>query len=67
MAVTTAEISEALQLAAAYPPVSLTYAVTDSRQITFPAETLFVALKTDKRDGHLYIPQAYEKGVRFFL
>lgn len=40
---------------------------TDTRRITDPAHSLFVALKTEKRDGHLFIDAAYKLGIRSFL
>lgn len=40
---------------------------TDSRSIASAANTLFVALKTPRNDGHKYIGPLYEKGVRCFL
>jgi Alr-MurF fusion protein len=43
------------------------YLSTDSRTITFGAETLFFALKTPKRDGHTYLERAYAQGVRLFV
>lgn len=67
MAVTTSDISNALALPLICPEVELPYVVTDSRQISFPERTLFVAIRTSRRDGHHYIGQAYEKGVRYFL
>ena len=39
----------------------------DSRQIAQPENTLFIALKTNLRDGHNYIADAWVKGVRNFL
>lgn len=39
----------------------------DSRQVYRPGETLFVALKGDKRDGHQFADNAAEKGVKNFL
>lgn len=39
----------------------------DSRKIFAPANTLFVALVTAANDGHRYVQQAYDKGVRAFL
>lgn len=39
----------------------------DSRNIGHPASSLFIALKTSLRDGHSYIPEAWQKGVRNFL
>lgn len=47
------------------PQVSLL--LTDSRSLTFAEQTLFFALKTSKGDGHRYIPQLYDKGVRAFV
>src|SRR5690606_1022085 len=39
----------------------------DSRKIAHPETALFIAIKTRHRDGHLFISQAYEKGVRSFM
>jgi alanine racemase len=39
----------------------------DSRKISFPAHTIFFALTTKQRNGHAFIQQAYEKGVRCFV
>ena len=39
----------------------------DSRQISFPKNALFFALVTPKNDGHLYVADAYGKGVRNFV
>ena len=39
----------------------------DSRSLSFPEETLFFALRTGRGDGHRYIAQLYERGVRAFV
>ena len=39
----------------------------DSRLISFPAESIFIALQTERRDGHAFIATAYQQGVRVFL
>ncbi|NNE27408.1 MAG: bifunctional UDP-N-acetylmuramoyl-tripeptide:D-alanyl-D-alanine ligase/alanine racemase, partial [Saprospiraceae bacterium] len=39
----------------------------DSRRILRPDSTLFVAIETKANDGHLFIQDAYDKGVRHFL
>ncbi len=40
----------------------------DSRKIPkFPDGTLFIALNGEKNDGHNYIPDMYESGVRAFM
>ena len=41
--------------------------LTDSRSLTLPKETIFFALRTDAGDGHNYIPDLYDKGVRNFV
>jgi len=39
----------------------------DSRKIINPANTLFIALKSSTNDGHLFLVDAYNKGIRNFL
>ena len=39
----------------------------DSRRFIRPEGTLFVAIVTARNDGHLFIPELCEKGVRLFL
>ncbi len=39
----------------------------DSRKIIFPATSLFFALQGPRRNGHSFIPELYEKGVRHFV
>ncbi|MDR0973604.1 MAG: bifunctional UDP-N-acetylmuramoyl-tripeptide:D-alanyl-D-alanine ligase/alanine racemase [Prevotellaceae bacterium] len=41
--------------------------LTDSRSLSFPEETLFFALHTKRNDGAAYIPELYERGVRYFV
>ncbi len=41
--------------------------VIDSRTIRHPEHALFIALSTDRRDGHQFISDAWEKGTRMFL
>ena len=41
--------------------------LTDSRSLSFPEETLFFALKTQRNDGHKYIEDLYRRGVRNFV
>ncbi|MDY6302289.1 MAG: bifunctional UDP-N-acetylmuramoyl-tripeptide:D-alanyl-D-alanine ligase/alanine racemase [Bacteroidales bacterium] len=41
--------------------------LTDSRSLTSPGETIFFALRTDAGDGHNYIPDLFDKGVRNFV
>lgn len=39
----------------------------DSRSVNRPEATLFFALKGVNHDGHAYVKELYEKGVRFFV
>ena len=41
--------------------------VIDSRSIERPGTSLFIPLKTNLRDGHTFVQDAWEKGVRNFL
>lgn len=41
--------------------------LTDSRSLAFPGETLFFALVTQKGNGHRYVQELYERGVRAFV
>lgn len=41
--------------------------VIDSRKIVSPEFSLFIALPAARRDGHSFIADAYEKGIRNFL
>ena len=46
---------------------SLSVLLTDSRSLTFPEESVFFALVTERNDGHKYIKELYDKGVRNFV
>jgi Alr-MurF fusion protein len=39
----------------------------DSRKIIFPQSSLFIALRGPRRDGHSFINELYQKGVRSFV
>lgn len=43
------------------------YIATDTRRISFPADTIFFALITARRNGHQFVADAYEQGVRLFV
>lgn len=46
---------------------SVGFLLTDSRSLSFPEETLFFALRSERNDGHKYIPDLYRRGVRAFV
>lgn len=41
--------------------------LTDSRDLLFPDNTIFFALKTPGNDGHYFIQDLYQRGVRYFV
>lgn len=46
---------------------SVDFVLTDSRSLSFPEETLFFAIKTQRNDGHQYIADLYRRGVKSFV
>lgn len=45
---------------------NVSFVLTDSRSLSFPEETLFFAIRTQRNDGHQYIHDLYCRGVRSF-
>ena len=43
------------------------YLLTDSRKLTFSKGTAFFALETQRNNGHKFISELYQKGVRTFV
>lgn len=41
--------------------------LTDSRSLVYPETSLFFAIKTASGDGHDFIPELYQRGVRNFV
>ena len=41
--------------------------LTDSRKLSNPSKTIFFALKTKTNDGHNYVHNLYNDGVRNFV
>ena len=46
---------------------NVSFLLTDSRSLSFPEETMFFALKSERNDGHKYIGELYKRGVRNFV
>lgn len=46
---------------------NISFVLTDSRSLCFPEETVFFALKSERNDGHHFIPELYRRGVRNFV
>lgn len=43
------------------------YILTDSRQVSFPGQSIFFAIKGERHDGHRFLPELYAAGVREFV
>lgn len=48
-------------------PSNISTILTDSRKLSNPSETLFFALETKTNDGHKFIMDLYDSGVRNFV
>ena len=62
-----AEIIEGDFLNKKINPTSIEHLLLDSRQITFPSTALFFAIKGKRHDGHQFLKNLYQKGVRNFI
>ena len=49
------------------PASNVSILLTDSRSLTYPEDTLFFALRTRNNDGHRYLHDLYQGGVRNFV
>ncbi|MBQ5839420.1 MAG: alanine racemase [Bacteroidaceae bacterium] len=47
--------------------ISIEWLLTDSRSLCFAESTLFFAIRTECGDGHLYVKDLYQRGVRAFV
>lgn len=45
----------------------INWLLTDSRSLSFPAESLFFAIHTARNDGHKYIAELYHQNLRHFV
>ncbi|MBI1224967.1 MAG: bifunctional UDP-N-acetylmuramoyl-tripeptide:D-alanyl-D-alanine ligase/alanine racemase [Bacteroidetes bacterium] len=49
------------------PHTVIEHLLLDSRQVIFPASSLYIALQGRRHDGHEFLRELYESGVRNFL
>lgn len=49
------------------PGMIIRHLLTDSRRTLMPADSMFIALITPKSNGHRFIEQLFEKGIRCFM
>ncbi|MCH5717088.1 Mur ligase family protein [Niabella hibiscisoli] len=65
---TLQDIAHALKLSGqSVPRASIYTLLTDSRKLINPESSLFFALSGTRRDGHLFIPELYKAGLRYFV
>ncbi|MBD8349016.1 bifunctional UDP-N-acetylmuramoyl-tripeptide:D-alanyl-D-alanine ligase/alanine racemase [Dysgonomonas sp. HGC4] len=68
MIYTISEIAKTLKIKEVNNPESpISHLLSDSREVFNPGETLFFALKTANNDGHKYVDELYNLGVRHFV
>lgn len=61
------EIATALGVKDKFELASISQLLTDSRDLFYPKETLFFALKTKNNNGHKFVEELYHSGVRNFV
>ncbi|MDR3653044.1 MAG: bifunctional UDP-N-acetylmuramoyl-tripeptide:D-alanyl-D-alanine ligase/alanine racemase [Paludibacter sp.] len=49
------------------PDIEINWLLTDSRSLSFPAESLFFAIHTARNNGHNYIQELYRQNLRYFV
>jgi len=49
------------------PTVEINWLLTDSRSLSFPAESIFFAIHTARNNGHKYIEELYHQNLRYFV
>ena len=63
----TSEISHILGVTPSFHKAqTISVLLIDSRSLTFPDESMFFAITTATNDGHRYVRELYDKGVRCF-
>lgn len=68
MAYRIQDIAHILQAATAIQADAvIEHLLIDSRKIVFPDTSLFFAISGPRRDGHQFIKEAYERGIRHFV
>ena len=67
MNLSTGEIASILNLTAPSASLKIEHLLFDSRQVVFPAQSLFFAFRSLHNNGHQYIPELIDKGVNAFV
>ena len=61
------DLSEGNLLQKGVDSVAIKTLLIDSRRVSNPAESVFIAVKGDRHNGHHFINEAYQKGIRAFI
>lgn len=70
MSYTLAQIADAcgaVKTAIRNNEINVEHLLIDSRSLSSPDDVLFVAIPGERHDGHKYIPELHDRGVRAFL
>lgn len=67
MTLTASSIAKSLGIDTPADLTPLSIILTDSRDLTYPPQTVFFALRTPGNDGHRYIPALIDRGVKYFV
>jgi alanine racemase len=60
-------IAEILGVKGGFTDQEISWLLTDSRTLSFPAESIFFAIKSHRNDGHNYIQELYRQQLRYFV
>ena len=55
------------QLLSAGANAPVQFLLTDSRKLIHASGALFFAIRGERHDGHVFVPEAYQKGIRYFV
>jgi UDP-N-acetylmuramyl pentapeptide synthase len=59
--------SDRTKLESILPTLEINFLLFDSRRLNEAKRTAFFAIKTEYNDGHRYIDELYDNGVRVFI
>ena len=62
-----AKITKAEVISIDNTDIAINNIIIDSRKASDPQSCIFVALKSNRNDGHNYIQNLFDKGFRYFL
>lgn len=61
------KIAQILGAKGKFADTEINWLLTDSRTLSFPAESLFFAIPTKRNNGHNYIHELYRQQLRYFV